>query len=265
MNGENIFNIENKKISILIPTYKAVDSLDLCIRSCIEGCTDLKNIEIIIGVDGTYEICKHILEKWKNFIKILNLETNIGLCRITNLLVYNASYPLILIINDDNIAPLGYDVSLLESYQPNSVISPNQIEPFPSIFKQFKINNIGTDPKTFNLTEFWNLCNLIKKEDKDETGSTLPIFMSKIDYLRLGGWDENYPQGMVADCDFFFKCILSGLKMTRIYNCHFYHFASISVNGEKRILAEQEGHKYFKYKWGNYMKRNLINNNISLL
>jgi hypothetical protein len=67
---------------------------------------------------------------------------------------------------------------------------------------------------------------------------------------------------MVADCDFFLKCKLANLKMLRTYNCHFYHFASVSVNGEKRMLAEQAGHEYFKYKWGNYMKRD-INNNIS--
>ena len=35
----------------------------------------------------------------------------------------------------------------------------------------------------------------------DETGSTLPIFMNKYDFLRVGGWDENYKDGMVADWD----------------------------------------------------------------
>jgi len=78
--------------------------------------------------------------------------------------------------------------------------------------------------------------------------------MSKIDYLKVGGWDENYEQGMVADWDFFLKCQLSGLKMLRTYNCHFYHFASVSVNGEKRRQAEINGHEYARYKWGSYIK-----------
>jgi hypothetical protein len=84
--------------------------------------------------------------------------------------------------------------------------------------------------------------------------------MSKIDYLRLGGWDENYEMGMVADWDFFLKCQLSGLKMLRTYECHFYHFASISYSGEKRQQAEQNNHEYARYKWGNYIKHNLENN-----
>jgi len=77
--------------------------------------------------------------------------------------------------------------------------------------------------------------------------------MNKYDYLKVGGWDENYDLGMVADWDFFLKCSLSGLKMIRTWNCHFYHFAQISTNGEKRQQAEQNGHEYAKYKWGSYI------------
>jgi hypothetical protein len=61
---------------------------------------------------------------------------------------------------------------------------------------------------------------------------------------------------MVADWDFFLKCQLSGLRMVRNWNLHFYHFASISTNGEKRKLAEQNGHGYAKYKWGGYISNN---------
>ena len=247
-------------ISVIIPTYKSPEMLDLCLTSCIEG--QRQDNQIIVVVDGFYDLNKEVLEKWAPYIDVLNLEENVGLCRGTNLGVYNSKHEKILIVNDDNIFQNNWDVNLNERYQSNSVISPNQVEPFPSIFSQFKINNLGTDVKTFDLGQFWDLCDRIEKGIEDETGSTLPIFMSKIDYLKVGGWDENYEQGMVADCDFFLKCRLANLKMLRTYNCHFYHFASISVNGEKRMLAEQKGHEYFKYKWGNYMKRD-INNNIS--
>jgi hypothetical protein len=89
--------------------------------------------------------------------------------------------------------------------------------------------------------------------------------MSKIDYLRLGGWDENYEMGMVADWDFFLKCQLSGLKMIRTYECHFYHFVSLSTTDTpekqlKRQQSEQNGHEYAYYKWGAYIKHNHENN-----
>jgi glycosyltransferase involved in cell wall biosynthesis len=247
-------------ISVIIPTYKSPDALDLCLKSAIEGQQDRKN-QIIVVVDGFYDINKEVLEKYAKSIDILDLKENVGLCRGTNLGVYNAKYDLVLIVNDDNVFPRNWDLSLLESYQPNSVVSPNQIEPTPSMFPQFIIENLGRDPKTFDLEKFWMFDYHVTSGYKvDETGSTLPIFMSKIDYLKVGGWDENYEQGMVADWDFFLKCQLSGMKMLRTYECHLYHFASISVNGEKRRQAEMNGHEYAKYKWGSYIKHNPLDN-----
>jgi len=243
-----------EKTSVIIPTYKSPEYLDLCLKSCIEGQQN-KN-EIIVVVDGYYDINKNVLEKYAKSIEILNLDENVGLCRATNLGVYNASNELILIVNDDNIFPFGWDTELLKDYISNSVISPNQIEPTPSMFKQFHIRDCGRDPKTFSLENYWKYEEPLRGFFPDECGSTLPIFMSKMDYLKVGGWDENYEQGMVADWDFFLKCQLSGLKMLRTYNCHFYHFASVSVNGEKRRQAEAQGYEYAKYKWGDYIKHN---------
>tara|TARA_B110000503_G_scaffold97893_1_gene146774 strand:- start:3634 stop:4386 length:753 start_codon:yes stop_codon:yes gene_type:complete len=245
-------------ISVIIPTYKSPEMLDLCLRSCVEG--QQTDNQIIVVVDGFYDLNKEVLEKWAEHIDVLNLEQNVGLCRGTNLGAYNAKYDKILIVNDDNIFPLDWDIELLKDYIPNSVISPNQIEPTPSMFKQFHIKDCGRDPKTFILEDYWEYEEPLRGRFPDETGSTLPIFMSKIDYLKVGGWDENYEHGMVADWDFFLKCQLSGLKMLRTYNCHFYHFASVSVNGEKRQQAERNGHEYAKYKWGSYIQHNPLNN-----
>ena len=244
-------------ISVIIPTYKSPDALDLCLRSAIEGQNNQN--QIIVVVDGFYDINKEVLEKWSEHIDILNIEENVGLCRGTNLGVYNAQHDKILIINDDNVLPQFWDTRLEEIWVEGAVISPNQIEPFPSIFEQFVIENLGRDPKTFDLEAFWKLDQNISQNKIEECGSTPPLFMSKIDYLRIGGWDESYELGMVADWDFFLKCQLSGLKMIRTWNCHFYHFSQISTNGEKRQQAEQNGHEYAKYKWGNYIKHNPIN------
>ena len=198
--------MKNKKISVVIPTFDSVDSLDLCLKSCIEGCYAPNDIEIIVVVDGTYDINKDIIKKYENQIKTLILPENVGLCRSTNLGVYNASNELILIVNDDNVFPYYWDKELLKDYTPNSVISPNQIEPTPSIFPQFHIKDCGRDPKTFSLENYWKYEEPLRGLFPDETGSTLPIFMSILDYLRLGGWDESFPGGWVVDFEFFLKC-----------------------------------------------------------
>lgn len=249
-------------ISVIIPTYKEPEALDLCIRSAITGQRN-KN-EIIVVVDGFYDINKEVLEKYSDDILILNLETNVGLCKGTNLGVYNASNDLILIVNDDNVFPKNWDVKLESIYQPNSVIAPNQIEPIPSMFKQFKIHNLGRDPKTFDLYSFWDYSDTISHTVIEESGSTLPIFMSKKDYLKVGGWDESYPGAWVVDWEFFLKCELCGMKMLRTYLCQFYHFVSLATKTPERQLEsnqkEQLCHEYFRYKWGQYAKHNPINN-----
>ena len=178
-------------ISVIIPTYKEPEVLDVCINSAITG--QKLNNQIIVVVDGFYEVNREVLEKYKDYIQILDLEENVGLCRATNLGVYNAEFDKILIVNDDNVFPEAWDQVLLEQYKPGSVLAPNQIEPTPSMFRQFHIKDLGRDPKTFNINGFWEYDFSIAEDKVDETGSTLPIFMSKKDYLRVGGWDESYP------------------------------------------------------------------------
>jgi glycosyltransferase involved in cell wall biosynthesis len=246
-------------ISVIIPTYKEPEVLDLCLKSAILG--QFYTNQIIVVVDGFYDLNKDVLEKYKEYIQILNLEENVGLNRATNLGVYNASYDKILIVNDDNLFPQEWDVKLLDTYQENSVITPNQIEPIPSMFRQFHIKDLGRDPNTFDLQGFWDYVNSLATLPNENTGSTLPIFMSKKDYLRVGGWDEAYPGAWVVDWDFFLKCELSGMNMVRLYNCPFYHFVSIGTEATpeekaKKQVKEQMCHEYFRYKWGTYAQHN---------
>jgi glycosyltransferase involved in cell wall biosynthesis len=249
-------------ISAIIPTYKEPEVLDLCLRSAIEGQT-MKN-QIIVVVDGFYDLNKKVLEKYKSQIEVLILEENQGLCRATNLGVYNASNDLVLIVNDDNVFPKDWDRILETSYRPNSVIAPNQIEPFPSMFRQIHIKDLGRDPNTFDLAAYWEYEATLSQGLVEEAGSTLPIFMSKMDYMKVGGWDESYPGAWVVDWEFFMKCEMNGMKMLRTYNCHFYHFVSVATKTPERIeesrIKEQQCHEYFRYKWGSYAKHNPVNN-----
>jgi len=245
-------------ISVIIPTYKSPDMLDLCLRSAIEG--QQNQNQIIVVVDGFYNLNKEVLEKWSEHIDVLNLEQNVGLCRGTNLGVYNAKHDKILIVNDDNVFPKNWDVILELNWSDGALISPNQIEPYPSMFSQFHIKDLGKNISEFDLDKFWEYEKSVSIEKQDGFGSTLPIFMSKQDYLKMGGWDENYELGMVADWDFFLKADLNNISLIRLYNLHFYHFASASTNGEARQKAEINGHNYAKYKWGNYIKHDSKSN-----
>lgn len=254
-------------ISVIIPTYKEPDYLDLCIESILSG-QKYKN-EIIIVIDGTQSINQKVLDKYKNKITPVIFDENYGQTKATNFGVYSSLNSDILIVNDDNVFPKDWDSILLENYNSQTdVISPNQIEPYDSMFKQFIKYDFGKSMNEFNLSYFQNEEIKFRKQLIDDSGSTLPFLMSKINFLKIGGWDETYPSGHVVDWDFFLKCNLCGFNLKRNYNLNFYHFVGIGTRSPEKIEStkknEKAGFEYFNYKWGSYPKHNSYTNKKSL-
>jgi glycosyltransferase involved in cell wall biosynthesis len=249
-------------ISAIIPTYKEPDYLDLCIESALKG-QDQKN-EIVVVVDGFKDINQKVLDKYKYDITPIIFETNYGQQACTNHGVYNSSNEFVLIVNDDNVFPKNWDTILLENYEPRSVVAPNQIEANPSIFKSFIVKNFGSSIKDFDLETFQKEEPKYRTNTIQNDGCTLPIFMKKMDYLSVGGWDESYPSGHVVDWDFFLKLEHNGYKMTRNMKLNFYHFFGISTRSpeeiQKTIEKESQGFGYFRYKWGRNATTNPVTN-----
>lgn len=253
-------------ISVVIPTYKEPDYLDLCIKSAIQG--QVNRNEIIVVVDGFLEINRDVLDKYRGEISVYDLEVNQGLPAATNWGVYNATSENILIVNDDNVFPKGWDEELEKHIRKGRVVSPNQIEPAPSMFKQFHIKNLGTKVSEFDLEKFWEYEISLPGILPDSTGSTLPFAMTKLDYLSVGGWDVMYPSPHVVDWDFFTKCEYHSFEMIRVYK-HFYHFASVATRSsteQNRISAEKEklAHYFFSVKWGIHAQHNIETNSKAL-
>jgi len=256
----------SNRISIVIPTYKS-PTLELCLNSILQHQFNSNN-QIIVVVDGTYEHNKDVLKKFESKNEIFNIQTlildeNVGTCRATNLGVYNAIYENVLIINDDNISSQNFDgflqghVEVLEHLnKSNWIITPNQIEPFPSIFPQFVIKDFGRTAQEFDVEGFNKFCKTFENEPLLEGGYTFPIFISKNNFLKVGGFDESYPSqaGYVADWEFFIKAELCGMNFYRDFGTKFYHFVSVSSKSDEQKensrIEEINCHKYFKYKWG---------------
>lgn len=247
-------------ISVIIPTYKEPEYLDLCLKSAFEG--QVNNNEIIVVVDGFLEINLPVLDKYPD-VRVLDLGTNQGLSVATNWGVYNATHDYILVVNDDNVFPKEWDSRLEIFCQPGVVVSPNQIEPKPSMFSQFIIKDFGQTPDDFNLNDYWEFEQTQYKQ-AELNGSTLPFMMNKYDYLAVGGWDVMYPSPHVVDWDFFLKCEYVGYLMKRAY-INFYHFAGAATRktqeqNAESIRKEQLAHDFFSIKWDGRAEHNPQNN-----
>ena len=71
-------------ISVIIPTYKAPEALDICLKSATEN-QDGQNEIIVVLNGGTVEANKKVIAKYEDNISVLDLESNQGLQKATNM------------------------------------------------------------------------------------------------------------------------------------------------------------------------------------
>ena len=247
-------------ISLVIPTYRNPEYLDICLRSAIEN--QVNKNEIIVAVDGFIEESQHILDKYKNDIQILDLRENQGMQTALNLAVMNATNECIVIINDDNVLCKDWDVEIEKQFQEGYVFTINQIEPTgPGIFN-FPVKDLGKHPQEFNYEEFLKYEPTIRNGSLTLDGGIFPFVISKKDYMVVGGFDTMYQSPFVCDWDFFLKLELNNVEFYKTHNMHLYHFGSSVLKGKdgaKFAATHQPAAETFYYKWGMYPQ--LLENN----
>lgn len=239
-------------ISLIIPTYRNPDYLDICLKSAIEN--QVNQNEIIVAVDGYIEESQHVLDKYKQYIQVLDLGVNQGMQMALNLAVMNANNECIVIINDDNVLCKDWDIVIGDQIKPGFVFTVNQIEPTgPGIFN-FPVKDLGKTPKEFKYEEFLEYEQTIRKNQLTLDGGIFPFVISKKDYMIVGGFDTLYDSPFICDWDFFLKLDLNGIQFYRINHIHFYHFGSAATKngkeGDKFKQTESPAAQTFIYKWG---------------
>lgn len=247
------------KFSIIIPTYKSKDYLDLCLYS-ISRVENINEIcEVIVSCDGHYDIVKDVINKYIDTINLRFLDLpNVGMAKAINYAVYQSSYEHLLIINDDNVVPLNLGSRLQDiiGTEKDCIISFPQVEPKDSIFNCHYIHNLGETYDTFDIKTFYSkFCNQRYYFDDDvfKHLGTFPFLISKQSFMNAGGFDSDYNSPFVTDWDFFVKFDGKCYINTNLY---FYHFSSKSSSNPEIKKTEQQAHEYFKFKWGRYGKIN---------
>ena len=248
-------------ISLIIPTYRNPEYLDICLKSAIEN--QVNNNEIVVAVDGFINESQHILDKYKQHISVLDLGDNQGMQTALNLAVMNANNKIICIINDDNVLSKDWDIIIEKEFKTDSVLTINQIEPTgPGIFN-FPVKDFGKKPSEFNYEEFIKYEPTIRENKLTLDGGIFPFVISKKNYMIVGGFDTIYQSPFICDWDFFLKLDLNGVSFTRTHNLHFYHFGSAATKngkeGDKFKQTESPAAQIFIYKWG--MLPQLFENN----
>lgn len=252
-------------ISVIIPTYKEPEHLELCIQSALDNASNGDN-EIIVYVDGTGDLegNQRVIETFRERVVFLIAKENKGMCVGMNTAVMFAHNRPCLVVNDDHVFPKNWDWELEKHIEPRRILVPNTIERAPSCLWGIETQNFGAFPREFRMQDF--LKESIKPElEKDISQDVwrLPFLVDKFEYMALGGWDPNCTHGLYADVEFFVKAKILGIEALYLPNIRFYHFASVAVNNESlakegkdsRDLGGAKAAYYLDQKWGGFSPR----------
>ena len=242
---KNIYGINHKMISIVIPTYNNLDYLKLCLKSLIKNSSF--NHEIIIhindGSDGTSDFIK------ANNYKHTSSIDNIGLCTSINKATKLVSNQYILYTHDDMYFCPNWDKVLLDEVKrlnhDNFYLSGTMIEPNSGHI----VCDFGADLNTFNEDELLSKYKDINFYDHQGTHFA-PHLVSKKLWDKVGGFSEEFNPGIGSDPDFNMKLWKEGVRIFKGLNdFKVYHFGSLTTRKKKNFI-QNRGDKIFLKKWG---------------
>lgn len=184
-----------------------------------------------------------------NNTKFINLESNTYLKpKMTNIGVKAAQNDIIVLLDSDRVLPTNYFTNTCSQLNPNEIITTKNL-----YYVLNKYNNAQIESGLIKkISDFRSEKNESMKKNLF-SGNTI---MWKSDYLRIGGYDENFAGYGFADNDMTKNALENGL--TPIFleenELHLYHDDLFDFNNqllsraEYKIICAINGLKYFN-KW----------------
>ena len=226
------------KISIVIPTLDNPEFMT-CLLDSIEKHTTIEH-EVLIYYNTK--------------------ENNIGLSKAINRLGVQAKGEFICYLNDDMYVGPGWDEALLAKVNPNihyQYLTAAMFEPQYANVCMNSPMDYGRRPNEFREEDFLKEWKDVRRVKEDIVSSYCPIFVTKVLWDEVGGYDEAYFPCFGTDPDFAAKIYFAALKKGANYefravaDCCVYHFQCITTD---KILNDayyrNKAKEIFSRKWG---------------
>ena len=245
--AENAVNKNNKRFSIIIPTWNNLPYLKTCVNSLRKNGRYEHQIIIHIndGSDGTLKWVK------ENKFDYTQSENNTGVCFAFNAAASLATSDYLCLIDDDNYLLPGWDQYLFEEIEkighPYFALSATKIENKktfnPCVIAPY---NFGNDLESFDEKRLLETYKNLPFQDWNGS-SWYPMVVHRYIWNLVGGMSVEYTPGMYSDPDFMMKLWMAGVRYFKGVNkSRSYHFMSRSV----RRIKKNNGKKQFLKKWG---------------
>jgi GT2 family glycosyltransferase len=236
-----------RPFSVLIPTWRNLSYLDLCVRGILRN--SAVRHEIIIFFNAFDEDCRAWLEG--RDVKWASSEENLGVCGAVNRAAELATTDHICYMNDDMYPLPGWDTALaarLGTADP-LWLSGTAVEAGNATPCYIGHRDFGSTPATFREQELLEaLPDLARSYDTVSTWP--PTLLSLRDWRAIGGFDETYFPGFGSDPDLAMKMYAHGCRhFIGVGNSLVYHFSK-ATTGRFDGSGDFDPSDYFRTKWG---------------
>lgn len=187
--------MQNKKVSVVIPTYNRSSDVIECVRSVLKS--NYLNIEVIVADNGSKDDTVGLLEK--NFqsnanFKLVKCDHNLGAGGGRNLGAKHALGEYILFVDSDNVVDKAMVSKLVKFFEQEKCCMVGPLMLFkkdPKLIWLYSADiNMWTSGAHYLGT---GENNRGQYEDKIKVGHLPNCFMvKKSDFEKIGGFDEKY-------------------------------------------------------------------------
>lgn len=234
MNSKGRISLMNLSASIIIVTYNHRHYIE----ECLESIYDNKLLEIIVidnkSTDGTPEIIAKHFPK----VKLIKNSENTGYGAANNMGVINANRDYLIVLNPDTKLKADSVEHLLKPLEedPNLVTVPKVL-----VYNGEMINTCG------NKQHFTGMAFTRGAKEHPENRnnsrfinglSGVCFAISKLNYMELGGFDENIFLYM-EDSELSWRVNAKGLKILYVPEAVVYHDYNFDVSPEKIYHVEK--------------------------
>jgi glycosyltransferase involved in cell wall biosynthesis len=189
--------LNDKKISIIIPTYDNVEYLKECVDSVILSCGDSMSFEVLIGIDNCEKTLNYVNQnKFNPNIKFYYFNENVGPYVIKNTLSLKSKSKNLLFFDSDDI---------MDENMVNEII--NKLTEFQCV-----------KPRFHNFSGEFNLEKIKLKKEEELWGEGVFGIHKEI-LLNLNGFEG---WRCAADSDFMGRIQKNGIKINSTKSILFY-------------------------------------------
>lgn len=253
---------KNKKISVIIPIYNALEDLKLLLV-LLNANFDFNIGEIFLINDcSDEETTKFLVEfsKENSHYKYVKNDENLGFVKTCNRGMELASGEIVVLLNSDTKVPSGFCERIIKCFESDSQIGI--ASPVSSCTCSYFI----PQPKSMDLEDM----NKLLQEKHTCTYPLIPAaegfcYCIKKEVIEQQGYlDTVWGKGYHEEVDYAYKAITNGWKNVLIDDLYVYHKRQASFGSERRAELIRQNDPLFKERWEgfreNYTKENKLVN-----